>query len=652
MTLEQQKELLQKYHFTGTVVEMYHASVEAYETTENPIMTDADFDPLKAWLIETGQVEFKAGAETIEGDKKPLFYPMLSIQSVHQKDLDNNDLITELLDKKYGEISDWYNLSWKYDGMALQAEYEPAPGKDYAVLKHILTRGERTHGVDVTEAVRHAFPSKVDVYVKCVIGEALLSKKVFEEHFAANYKNERNTVAGLIRKGDPETCKHIDVMVLKLVLFDNEVMCPYDHQDMIIEHSNNCIIAEQVTYNYDQLYTALMEDFNAKRADLPYRVDGVIIRDDHNDLKETKSGLYHAYTAYKFHAEQAETEIVGIEFRLRNNGDLFPRGILKPVELDGTTVSHCSLFNYAHLLNNGLFPGAKVLIAKSGDIIPHVEHVLERSEETPEFRKEHGIDDCTYDGVNMKSTQDTSLKRFLSGILALDLKDVGDAMATKYFETGFMKVPDLFYFDPELFRKQFDNPGKQCENAITQVQKAMSGIKLEKVMRSLAFPGVGNTSSKKLTDFIIQNHFNDIQEASKLYDIDAVNLTHFSVKLAGFFPDELLNAWDKKFLESDDFIYFVKIMLDNFENINFEIEQAPEISAETVKIMFTGSPKEFGYKTKAVFLEYLKGKGMDVIEVAKIADCDVLVADNVNGSSSKLKDARKKGKEIKSYGDY
>lgn len=656
MTLEQQKELLVKYNFTGTVVEFYNKAVEAYELTETPIMTDTDFDILKAFLIESGMIEFKAGADQIEGDKKPLFYPMLSIQSVHQKDLDNQGDVQDFLDKKYEGIEDWYNLSWKYDGIALQAEYEPVePYAEYAEIKHVLTRGERTHGVDVTEAVRHAFPSKVDVSIKAIIGEGLLSKANFEEHFT-QYKNERNTASALIRKGDPETCKYIDVQVLKLVETDGTIICPELHRDLILEYdSDKCLFAEQVMTYWGELHTTLME-FQADRASQPYRTDGVIIRNDFMDLNEHKSGLYTAYTAYKFHAEQAVTEIIGIDFRLKNNGDLFPRGILKPVELDGSTVQHCSMYNYAYLLNEGVFPGAKVIVVKSGDIIPKIEIVLERQEETPEFRELHGIDECTYDGVNMKSPADVSEKRFLSGLTVLKLKDVGDAMGKKLFEAGYTKVPDLFKFDPEVFKTFFNNPGKQVQNAIDQVQKAMSNIKLEDVMRSLSFPGIGNTSSKKLAELIIESSFNDLEEinkfTSRVLNTVTVDESFVDVLVFKINDNTKTNAWEKTFLASETFVEFLNYVVQNFNSIDFTIEEKPVITEDTIKIMLTGSPKEFGFKTKDVFLKDLESKGIDFVEVKTINDCDILIADNVDGSSSKLKQARAKGKQIKTYGDF
>ncbi|WIC41359.1 NAD-dependent DNA ligase [Chryseobacterium phage MA9V-1] len=634
ITKQEIDQILATYSFTYDI-ELYEEAVEAYELSDQPLMTDGDFDKLKAYLIHNGSIKFEAGVAegTIKGEKVELAYPMLSIQSVHQKDLHSAEILDEFLNKKYESIGQ-YELSWKYDGLALQAEYNKN-----GTLKHILTRGERTKGVDVTHKMCHAFPATVPDGVKCLIGEALLSKANFQEHFAHRYKNERNTVSGLLNADDAERAelrrKYVDVALFKIYTWDEQIVTV--NENMLDLENVSAFVAKQTYVDDKQMtvFRAIMH-MQKDRESLPYRTDGVVIRNYTVPFSTIKSGLYFAYTAYKFHAEQAKTTIKAIDFRLRNNGDLFPRAILEPVELDGSTVRHASLFNYGNMLKQGLFPGAEVIVVKSGDIIPDIEMVLVRSEETQEFKDEYELNECVYDGVNLKSNKDVTAKRFTAGCNWLGFKDAGHAMFVKLFDAGYSTTMDLFEFDKAAFIEKYGN-NKTSNNISDQILAKFSKMNIAALIGSLRFPGIGNTMSGILADFIKAN-----KNLILLQDFNDYVLNNC----------DGLNKWARTFLDSEVFEELTKTLFNYEARIDWSTEVKPEVSADALKIMMTGSPKNFGYKTKADFLAYLTEKGIDFVEVGKIADCDILIADSVDGNSSKLKDARNKGKEIKTYGDY
>ncbi|WNN12403.1 NAD-dependent DNA ligase [Chryseobacterium phage MA9V-2] len=630
-------QILATYGFTYDI-ELYEEAVEAYELSDQPLMTDGDFDKLKAYLIHNGSIKFEAGVAegTIKGEKVELVYPMLSIQSVHQKDLHSAEILTDFLGKKYDNgTSDVYDISWKYDGLALQAEYD----NDGNRLR-ILTRGERTKGVDVTHKMAHAFPAKVPKYVRCLIGEALLSKENFKEHFSHRYKNERNTVSGLLNADDAERAelrrKYVDVALFKIYTWDDRITTIAD--DSINLDGVSAFIASQFEVDSAaEVYDQIME-LQKLREDFKYRTDGIVIRNMFVKLSSIKSGLYFAYTAYKFHAEQARTTIKAIDFRLRNNGDLFPRAILEPVELDGSTVRHASLFNYGNMLKQGLFPGAEVIVVKSGDIIPDIEMVLVRSEETQGFKDEYELNECVYDGVNLKSNRDVTAKRFTAGCNWLGFKDAGHAMFVKLFDAGYNTTMDLFKFDKDAFIEKYGN-NKTSNNISDQILSKFSKMNLAALIGSLRFPGIGNTMSGVLADAIKQYANSNMLMDSNLNELILDNT-------------DGINKWARTFLDSEVFEQLIKCIIIFDERIDWSTEVKQEVSADALKIMMTGSPKNFGYKTKDVFMAYLTEKGIDFVEVGKIAECDVLIADSVDGNSSKLKDARNKGKEIKTYGDF
>lgn len=650
--------------YTGVLahdaINVYDAAIVAYEFSGEPIMTDVDFDILKAWLISNDLLEFKAGA-TIPScyAKKTLAYPMLSIQSIHQQDFPAQQNLIDFLNAKYlNNAPEEFYLSWKLDGLAIQIEYD-----DDGKLMHALTRGERIAGLDVTDRLRHAIPTTVPNNIKCIIGEVVIPVKAFEEHLSHIYKNERNAAAGLINASKDEykqsLCKHLHIVAFK-VLYNNGSMSFADESSIAdIDTIDGFDILTNISTIQNQLFDRL-NLFNTARSSWLYRTDGVIIASKKCDLDAIKNGMYYAYTAFKFTALQATTKIIDIDFRLRNNGDLFPRAILEPVELDGSTVRHTSLFNYANMLRHGLFPGAEIIIVKSGDIIPHVELVTKPVFETEQFKQQHDIDLCKFDGVNIKSTKDVTLKRFISGIHMLNLKDVGTSMAIKLYDAGYQNALQLFDFDASNLEKITGRILKTEQKTIDAITKRFTKIHLDHLILSLREIGIGSVSSRNIALFLKQ--FEDtFIEINDLYTLDAkFNVESFQIaKLITTLTDAIIakslehkfNVYERTFFESTMFLMLIETICHKLHRIVFiEEQKVQEISTNAIKIMLTGSPKQFGFSTKAVFLEEL-AKHRAFVEVGNIKECDILIADNIDGNSNKLKTARNLGKEITTYSE-
>jgi NAD-dependent DNA ligase len=649
--------------YTGVIdtdaVTLYNAANDAYEKTSEPILTDIDFDILKAYCIDMQLIEYQAGAAIDDSyTKKDLAYPMLSIQSIHQQDFADASAISKFLQSKYSDVTDSdtfaFDIGWKLDGLAIQILYED--GK----LLHALTRGERIKGIDVTDRLRHVLPKTVDKSIKAIIGEVVIPVQVFEDNLSHIYKNERNAAAGLINSSkDPvkqELCKYLDIVAFKLLTIDDEIINAEDFSELVLD-ADDVMQFSILQNSYSSLNTIwnVLDEYQTNRSSFKYRTDGVVIINIWSDLNAIHAGLYTAYTAFKFKAVQAKTTILSIDFRLRNNGDLFPRAILQPVELDGTTVRHVSLFNYGNMLNAGLFPGAEIIIVKSGDIIPNVELVTKHVYETQEFRELHSLDECVFDGVNMKSNADVRLKRFISGIHMLDLKDVGTARAIELYDAGYTTALDLFdYANTHVIVDQSKHSITELKTnaAITNRFKS---IHLDHLIVSLREIGIGHTSSKNIALYL--HKFKDaIANTYDLYlnkvdtSIIATNITQITDSIMSDSLNCKFNKYEREFFKSIMFLQLMGTVTMHFNRIVFIEEQIVTSPADAVKIMLTGSPKSIGFATKAIFLEKL-AETLQFVEVNKIKDCDILIADSVDGNSNKLKQARDMQKSIATYSE-
>ena len=122
-----------------------------------------------------------------------------------------------------------------------------------------------------------------------------------------------------------------------------------------------------------------IEDFGAKRGELPYGVDGVVVRVDRVDLQEElgyTSKFPRWCIAYKYAAEQAVTKLLSVDWQVGKSGKLTPRANMEPVFVAGTTVQHASMHNLGEVRRKDIRIGDTVIIEKAGEIIPQVVRVV------------------------------------------------------------------------------------------------------------------------------------------------------------------------------------------------------------------------------------------------------------------------------------
>ncbi|MEX0586399.1 MAG: NAD-dependent DNA ligase LigA, partial [Pirellulales bacterium] len=122
-----------------------------------------------------------------------------------------------------------------------------------------------------------------------------------------------------------------------------------------------------------------IEDFAGQRNELPYQIDGVVVRVDRIDLQEQlgyTSKFPRWCIAYKYAAEQAITKLIGVDWQVGKSGKLTPRANMEPIFVAGTTVQHASLHNLGEVRRKDIRIGDTVIIEKAGEIIPQVVRVV------------------------------------------------------------------------------------------------------------------------------------------------------------------------------------------------------------------------------------------------------------------------------------
>ena len=347
--------------------EQLHSHNHLYYNTASPVISDREFDELMKELedLERLYPQFddplsptkRPGGEPVDGFEKVKHdYPMLSLSNTY-----NSSEVEEWmarLDKTLEGEEVSYVMELKYDGVAISLIYENG-----RLLKGV-TRGDGVTGEDVTSNVKtirtiplvlkDGAPNKLEIR-----GEIFYPFEDFErlnkereESGEPRFANPRNTAAGSLKMQDSRL-----VASRKLDCMMYSVMDPIG----VDSHSNAVIKASELgfktpdsesqmisTSSDSQGVMNFIEYWDTERHNLPFAIDGVVIKVDKYDQQErlgmtSKSPRWAI--SYKFETERVLTKLLEVTYQVGRTGAITPVANLEPVQLGGTTVKRASLHN-------------------------------------------------------------------------------------------------------------------------------------------------------------------------------------------------------------------------------------------------------------------------------------------------------------------
>ncbi len=211
---------------------------------------------------------------------------------------------------------------------------------------------------------------------------------------------------------------------------------------------------------------AAIEDYlrrqGAARADVPYDIDGLVIKVAELDMRQELGFTAHHprwAVAYKFDSPQARTELLDVQVQVGRNGRVTPVALLRPVALSGSTVTRATLHNqdYIDMLELGI--GDQVSISKRGDVIPAVEEVLEKAERAPAiFKLPARCPFCASPLVKegahhfCRNEECPERRRRALGYFCakdqMDIETLGEKTIAFLFAKGWVRtIPDIYRFD-------------------------------------------------------------------------------------------------------------------------------------------------------------------------------------------------------------
>ncbi|WP_282667621.1 NAD-dependent DNA ligase LigA [Lactococcus cremoris] len=375
-----------------------------YYTLDEPSVEDSEYDRLYHELVKLEQENpqlvradsptHRTGGVILDGFVKFRHpYNLYSLGDVFSRE--ELALWEERVRKEI--VNPEYICELKIDGLSLSLYYENG------LLVTAATRGDGTTGENITENVKRIkdVPLKLKEAIDIVVrGEAYLPRQNFaklnaerELAGAAPFANPRNAAAGTLRQLDT---KIVAKRGLATFLYQEASPATNDTQEEVLEYFEELGFQvnpeRKFARNLDEIWE-FIEEATRLRDDLPYDIDGVVIKV--NNLAEQEELGFTVKAprwaiAYKFPAEQAETEILSVDWTVGRTGVVTPTANMTPVLLAQTTVARATLHNVDYIQEKDIRNHDKVMIYKAGDIIPKVGKVLlEKRKPAKHLRKTH-----------------------------------------------------------------------------------------------------------------------------------------------------------------------------------------------------------------------------------------------------------------------
>ena len=543
-----------------------------YYILNDPLLSDYEYDLLYKLLEKTEKenpslitpdspTQRVAKGLTKEFPTVQHLVPMLSLDNSYNSE----DLID--FDRRARELTGLKEIEYcvepKFDGGSISIIYEND------LLIRGATRGDGVEGDDVTANIKQIrsipLSARISDYGLQQIeirGEVLINKSNFAkynqqliEQGLPPLANPRNAASGTLRiKDSAEVSKrNLEAFVYHISYYT--LLKGKKIPDTLKNHSASLEMLWELGFRSPQKEKRIFkgidavikycQDFEQKRDDLPYEIDGMVIKVNDFALQD-KIGMTTHHPrwaiAFKFKARQATSKLLNVEFQVGRTGSITPVAKIQPVPIGGVTVSSISLFNEDVIKEKDLMIGDTVLVERAGDVIPYIVKSLSDVRKGDE-KKIHFPKNCPVCNSKLFKEEEEAVWRCLNidcpaqvieRIIhfvskdAMDIRGFGEANVRKFYELGLLK--DI----PGIYKLNFNKIGEIegfGEKSIDNLKKAIENSKsqpLNRLIFALGIRFVGETTAKTLARTV--NHLLDLKNFSVEH---LLNLEDVGPKVAG-----------------------------------------------------------------------------------------------------------------------
>lgn len=525
-----------------------------YYVMNNPLISDVEFDLLykalekteeaNPTLITTDSPTQRVGPGITKQFKTVQhLVPMLSLENSY----DAADLME--WDRKARELSGLEELSYcvepKFDGASISLVYEND------LFARGATRGDGIEGEDITLNLKQiksiplsASFSKHGIQQAEIRGEVLMNKNSFQkfnkqllEQNLPPLANPRNAASGSLRLKDARLVgkRNLEAFIYHIAYLSftpehEEIPTHAKSLEMLWDLGFRSPVHEKKVFKGIQGVIDFCKEFEENRDELPYEIDGLVIKVNELVLQEKLGMTTHHprwAIAFKFKARQSTSKLLQVDYQVGRTGSVTPVAKIQPVPIGGVTVASISLHNQDFIREKDIRIGDTVLVERAGDVIPYIvksfPELRDGSETAIQFPSH-----CPVCESALVKTEDEAVWRcpnencdaqvvermiHFTSKDAMDIRGLGDAIIRKFHEMGWLKdIPSIYRLPLDELRKMEGFGAKSVANIREAIEKSKTQP-LYRLINALGIRYVGETTAKTLAQSV--SHLLDLATMNK-----------------------------------------------------------------------------------------------------------------------------------------
>lgn len=508
---------------------------ELYEQNR-PIIGDGEYDKLYNELV------------TLEKEHPEYFSPDSPTQKIYTSVVSELEKVAHsTFMGSQSKVNDWEGIEkfisqaqgtllvqHKLDGLTLVLHYENGQ------LVLAVTRGSGEEGENVTHTVRTIdnvpksilFKGKLEIRM-----EGIIPYSEFERiNVNGEYSNPRNLASGTLRQLNAKIAEERNLQGIVFEVIQVEGMTFANDQERLQFLSDQGFtVVPTKAFSSDEkgleeLKAYIEEIETVTRKELPYMIDGLIIKYDNLAIREqlgSRSKSPRWSVAYKFEAQEASTKLLGVTNQVGKSGQITPVAELQTVNIEGVNISRATLHNYGNISEKDIRIGDTVMVIRANDVIPKITSSVKevRSGEEAVITAPTNCPVCNspteWEGANLFCTGVDCMPQLKGKIehfgsrKALNIDGLGEKTVALFFEKGIIQhFLDLYRLeDKRIEILSIEGFGQKKLDKLLQGLENAKSAPLHKVLYALSIRHIGETSSRDMARAFA--NMSEILEASK-----------------------------------------------------------------------------------------------------------------------------------------
>ncbi len=523
--------------------------INLYYNMDSPEISDYEYDTMMQELkslekefpdlvLETSPTQKVGGTAKREaGVLVRHNVPMLSLQDVFSK-----EEVEEFVEEMQEQLENpEFVVEYKIDGLSMALRYEEG------ALKTAVTRGDGVNfGEDVTANAKVISDVKKKLKVPVeyleIRGEVYMKNKDFERvnemqelNGKKPFANPRNCAAGTLRQLDSKVTKErgLSMFVFNIQQIRGmELETHTQGYEYLKKNGIPVIDGYRVCQSKEEVWEAI-SFIGESRGSLGYDIDGAVVKinslADREKLGAT-SKVPRWAVAYKYPPEEKETTLLDVELSVGRTGRITPTAVFEPVRLCGTSVSRATLHNQDFIDELDVRIGDRIMVYKSGEIIPKIRRVLKEKRPAhaepyqlpghcpvcgAKAQREKDNADLKCTSPNCPAQRERHIMNFV-GRDAMDIKGFGTVYVEELVRLGYLKdIADIYVLKEhrdDLIAQGVIGKEKNTDKLLNAIEKSKENDAYQ-LLTGFGIPNVGKAAAKSI--------LREFQSIQNLRDADA-----------------------------------------------------------------------------------------------------------------------------------